>query len=87
MAILSATWGITGLAGVTPNFLLIDTNDSIATVTTAGYLNNLHGEGMSLSNKMMAMVVTVAAGVPSANWYQVLVSGSVPSLSYSLVAV
>lgn len=87
MAILSATWGITGLAGVVPNFLLIDTNDSIATVTTAGYLNNLHGEGMPLSNKMMAMVVTVAAGVASTNWYQVSVSGSVPSLSYSLVAV
>lgn len=87
MAILSATWGITGLAGVTPNFLLIDTSDSVATVTTAGYLNGLQGEGMPLSNKVAALVTTVAAGVASTNWYKVSVTGSVPSLVYSLVAI
>ena len=86
MAILSATWGITGLAGVSPNFLLIDTHDSVATVTTAGYLNGLQGEGMPLSNKVMAMVTTVTAGVVATNWYRVSVTGTVPALVYSLVA-
>lgn len=87
MAILSATWGITGLAGVSPNCLLLDTTDSTTTVTTTGYLNSLQSEGMPLSNKMMAMVTTVTSGTTSTDWYKVVVSGSVPSLSFSLVAV
>lgn len=88
MAILSATYGITGLAGVSPNLFMLDTTDSVATVTTAGYLNALHSEGaLALSNKVVALVTTEAAGVFSTSWYKVVVTGAAGNFVYSLVAI
>lgn len=69
MAILSITQGITGLAGVNPSMIFVDTNDLQATVTAAGYLNAaVLNEGISLNNKTAALVYTTDHGT---GWYQV----------------
>jgi hypothetical protein len=87
MAILSITPGITGLAGVNPSYYLIDTSDSVATITTAGYLNSARAEGFVFSNKNAALVATLTAGVESTSWYKVVVTGAAGDYVYSLVAI
>lgn len=69
MAIKSIQVGQAGLSNtLLPTWVYIDTNDTIATVTTAGYLNGVASEYINtLTNRMMALVITRASaglGVP-----------------------
>jgi hypothetical protein len=82
MSILNWTTSQTGLAGVVPKTIYINTNDTTGAVTAAGYLTAAHAEGMDLNSTDMALVSTTTGS----QWYQVSITGSVPTRSYSLVA-
>lgn len=69
MAILNVVTSVTGLVGVTPRIVYIDTNDTLATVTTAGYLNAAQANGASFKESDMALVTIKAS--PSATSVQV----------------
>lgn len=69
MAILNIVTSVTGLVGVTPRIVYIDTNDTLATVTTTGYLNKAQQDGASLKESDMALVTLRAT--PSASSIQV----------------
>lgn len=77
MAILNVLTSQTGLIGVTPSPVYINTNDTIATVTTAGYLNKAVAEGFSFSNFNIALVYTTDG---LCGWYQISISGTNTSL-------
>jgi hypothetical protein len=82
MSILQATSSITGLAGVIPNLVFINTNDSVATVTTTGYLSKaVHENLLTVSNGDMALVNTTSGVV----FLAVAITGTAPNLVYSLV--
>ena len=82
MSILQATSSITGLAGVTPNLVFINTNDSVATVTTTGYLSKaIHENLLTVSNGQIALVNTTSGPV----WLAIAITGTAPNLVYSLV--
>lgn len=69
MAILNVVTSVTGLVGVTPRIVYIDTNDTLATVTTAGYLNAAQANGAGFKESDMALVTIKAS--PSATSVQV----------------
>jgi len=69
MAILNVVTSVTGLVGVTPRIVYIDTNDTLATVTTTGYLNQAQANGASFKESDMALVTLRAT--PSATSIQV----------------
>ena len=78
MPILDITTDVTGLVGVIPNVIYIETNDTVATVTTVGYLNNIvEQRGHIFSNQQMALVYTTDA---LCDWYQVTITGVNASL-------
>lgn len=83
MAILQYQAGQAGLAGVFPSISYISTDDTIAEVTTAGYLNHLQAEGASLPRGAIALVATIAsAGAPPvSNFYHISYSSGNWSLS------
>lgn len=82
MSILQATSSITGLAGVTPNLVFINTNDSVATVTTTGYLSKaIHENLLTVSNGQIALVNTTSGPV----WLAISITGTAPNLVYSLL--
>ena len=86
MAILSATNSITGMIGVLPNLMFIDTNDTLATVTTAGYLTQeVHSGNFSPSqnSETIGFVNTSDSGPVL---LRVVITGTPPNLIYSLVA-
>lgn len=84
--IIAAYGYLTGSIGNTPNFQFLDTNDTPATVTTAGYLTHIVQEGLlQVKNSDLILVKTVTAGVISSIWYQVRITGTPPNLVYSLV--
>lgn len=82
MSILNWTTSQTGLAGVTPRLIFINTNDTVGAVTTTGYLTQAASEGMDLSATDMALVSTTTGS----QLYQVSITGTVPSRVFSLVA-
>lgn len=85
MAILNIVTSVTGLVGVTPRVVYIDTNDTLATVTTAGYLNKAQQEGASFKESDMALVTIKSS--PSATSVQVAwLEISYSSGDWSLVA-
>lgn len=85
MAILNVVTSVTGLVGVTPRVVYIDTNDTLATVTTAGYLNAAQANGASFKESDMALVTIKAS--PSATSVQVAwLEVSYSSGDWSLVA-
>jgi hypothetical protein len=78
MAILSITQGITGLSGVSPSMIFVDTNDTAATVTTAGYLNpTVLVEGIQLNGKTAALVYTTD---DHSRWYAVTIANGIITL-------
>lgn len=82
MAILSIQFGSTGLSGVVPQQIYINTDDTIAEVTAAGYLNSSISEGYNYFNKQMALVGTEESnGVEGCNWYKVSVAAGVVTLT------
>lgn len=56
--IISIVTSQAGLVGVLPSLAYINTSDTIATVTTAGYLNKEVANGFSFSLPCMAIVAT-----------------------------
>ncbi|MEO6077588.1 MAG: hypothetical protein ABIP54_02265 [Candidatus Andersenbacteria bacterium] len=77
MGVLNIQTGVTGLSGAIPSFIYIYTNDTLATVTTTGYLNAAKAEGFVFSPTNMALVYTSDQGVVT---LQVVISGANVSL-------
>jgi hypothetical protein len=69
MAILGFQLSQVGNAGVVPRFIFINTDNTIAEVTTAGYLNSFVAQGNNISETDMAVVITRAT--PNARAAQV----------------
>lgn len=79
MAIKNITTSTTGLVGVIPSAIYIETDNTIAQVTTVGYLNSeVQSQGQIFSNQQIALVFTTDGG---ADWYQLVISGGNTSLS------
>src|SRR5688572_31908144 len=79
---------LTGLAGVTPNLIFINTNDTPATIVTAGYLNTaVQMDGLQVSNNDMALVNCVIAGVSFPKGFLVSTTGTLGSFSFVLVSL
>lgn len=78
MAIISVTPGQVGLVGVLPSIAYIQTTDTVATVTTTGYLNKEVASGIQFSLPCIAAVTTKATptSVPQVGWYEVQHVGS-----------
>lgn len=74
-----------GLTQQTPTVIYITTNDTLATVTTSGYLNTVvHDFHVALNNYQMALVYTSDSHDV---WLTVSVTGSGAAKTYSLVAI
>lgn len=58
--ILDFQLGEVGQAGIVPRFIFMNTNDSVATVTTAGYLNKFVAQGNVIADTDLAVVATRA---------------------------
>lgn len=74
MAILNVQADQIGQVGVKPGIWLIQTNDTIATVTTAGYLTAAYSAGNSFNDGDMAGVITKltpSSSDVSSGWYQI----------------
>lgn len=81
MAIKNIVYAQTGLVGVNPSFIYIDTDDTSAEVLTAGYLTQAKQMyGSIFSNKQMALTYTTD-GVAL---YEVVVSGDSVSLQAAI---
>ena len=77
MTILSVKVGQAGLAGTTPDWVYINTSNTLSEVTTIGYLNQVVDQGYYISERQCALVVTTDSGaVP----LQISISGDVYSL-------
>lgn len=75
MPILGITTSVTGLVGISPRIVYITTNDTFATVTATGYLNNAVQEGFSFSPGDLALVGTTSTGLMQdlvSNWFQII---------------
>jgi len=84
MAIKSLQIGQAGLSNTQPQWVYIQTTDTLATVTTAGYLNGAAHEWIaSLTNNMMAEVIIIPSA--NANPEVLLMQLSIVNGVYSLV--
>ncbi len=73
MGIINVTPSQTGLVGVLPSIAYINTDDTVAEVTTVGYLNKEVANGLQISLPCIACVSTRATptAVPQVGWYEV----------------
>ena len=73
MPIISVTPGQVGLVGVLPSIAYINTSDTLATVTTTGYLNKEVANGLQFSLPCLAAVSTQSSptAAPVVSWFQV----------------
>ncbi len=73
MGILNITTSQPGIVSVLPNIAYINTNDTIAEVTTAGYLNKEVANGFQFTLPCIAVVSTKATptSVAQVGWYEV----------------
>lgn len=83
MAILNITIGSTGLVGVLPRVIYIETNNTVAEVLATGFLNSAKQNGFAFGEADMALVTTKTS--PSAlstecMWAEVSISGQNISL-------
>lgn len=86
MAILDVQKLQVGTVGVNPNIVFIQTNDTIATVLTAGYLNHAMANGAGLNESSMCLVATKTtpnAVSTEVSWFEV--SYNTSTLNWSLV--
>lgn len=86
MAILSINSYPAGLVDVNPTIVYINTNDTIATVTAAGYLNKAVQQGFVFNEYMKALVATKTspnATAVAVTWYDVSKVGDDWSLTAS----
>lgn len=67
------TTPVEGLVGVNPQIIYIDTSDTVAIVTTAGYLNSSIAQGFTYNTKQMALIYTTDAGP---DWYEISISAA-----------
>jgi hypothetical protein len=84
MAILSFNVNFPGQSGVFPSEIIIETNDTLATVTTAGYLNHMVADNIPLVNGMMALVSTKTtpnSPLATSSWFNIVSSGGDWSLT------
>jgi len=83
MGIINVTPGQVGLVGVLPSIAYIYTDDTIAEVTTTGYLNKEVANGIQFSLPCIAAVTTKATPTsqPQVGWYQVTHVGANWSLA------
>lgn len=86
MPIISSNVNFAGQAGVKPSIIFIETNDTVATVTTTGYLNVLSEQGIPLSNSDIA-VVTTRPSPSSSDITASVYSMTFSSGDWSLVAI
>ncbi len=85
MSVISIQTGVTGLAGVNPCIIYIDTTNTVAEVTTSGFLDGAKSEGFTFHSKQMALVSTQIAGVYTTNFYTVAVSSSTGSVTLTAI--
>lgn len=73
MGILNITTSQPGIVSVLPNIAYINTNDTVATVTTAGYLNKEVANGFQFTLPCIAAVSTKATptSIAAVGWYEV----------------
>jgi len=86
MAILNINSYPAGLVDVNPTIVYINTNDTIATVTAAGYLNKAVQQGFVFNEYMKALVATKTspnATAVAVTWYDVSKVGDDWSLTAS----
>jgi len=86
MTILSFNINEPGQGGVFPSMIRIQTNDTLATVMTAGYLNDLHEENVPIASGMMALVSTKTtpnSPYSSSSWLDIQFSNG----NWSLVSI
>ena len=79
MPILNIVLSQVGVVGVDPSIAYIATNDTIAEVTTAGYLNKSVAQDYAFTESMMALVstkTTPSAASTQVAWVEVSHSGS-----------
>lgn len=78
MSILSVTTSQAGLVSVLPSVAYIQTNDPVATVTAAGYLNKSVAEGSQFNLPCIAAVTTkeTPTSVAQVGWYEIQHVGS-----------
>jgi len=78
MTILNVQIGEIGEAGVVPQIIRLETDNTLAEVTATGYLNGLVKQGFALSESDMALVVTKASASSAKEvaWLEVSKSGS-----------
>ena len=84
MAILNVQVDIVGQSGNLPRIIYIETNNTLAEVTTAGYLNQLVAQNIPLSEAMMALVsmkATPSALSSTVGFFDVAKSGDNWSLT------
>jgi hypothetical protein len=84
MAILSIVLGSVGTEGVIPRICNINTTDSVAQVTTTGYLNKAVQQGFEFADTDLVAVATKtspSAAATSVAWYEVVKSGANTSLA------
>lgn len=62
MAITGIVTTVTGLSGVHPSFIYLETNDTLSTVVTAGYLSSAQTMGYIFSDTDTALVYTTDNG-------------------------
>ena len=84
MPITNLQIGQTGLVGTLPAISYISTNDTEATITTAGYLNHEVQNGAAFPIPSIALVSTVSSpgAKPDCGWYEVQHNGT----NWSLVS-
>lgn len=89
MAILKITQDVTGQIGIVPQEIYIETNDTLATVTTPGYLNQARSQGYQFSNKQIAHVYgsDFNAGLPGCLDFMVQTPANPATGNYSLVSM
>ena len=74
MPILNFNINSMGQSGVTPSIIYINTSDTIATVTTAGYLNALSKANVGINDSDMALITTQvspSSTTKQVKWYEV----------------
>lgn len=83
MTILNISFLDLGQVGNKPSICFIETNNTLAEVTTAGFLDSAIAQGEPFSDSMMALVTTKtspSAVVTSVGWLEISRSGSSGSL-------
>ena len=78
MAILNIQANEPGQAGVVPRIIRIDTDNTVAEVTAAGYLNDAVRSGLvdfKESDLCAVTTKTSAAAAPNAGWYEISSAG------------